>query len=88
VKGGGGGAGVLTMGGWSWFCCGRSVAGGGAVRRPEPFQLPAPLPEWPRGSALSPCFPEFLCMHLLSGIDSLVRQSLLFVAPGNVLLVF
>ncbi|KAL6660312.1 hypothetical protein ACP70R_002434 [Stipagrostis hirtigluma subsp. patula] len=28
------------MGGWSWFCCGRSHAGG-AVRVPEPFHLPA-----------------------------------------------
>ncbi|TVU48429.1 hypothetical protein EJB05_08065 [Eragrostis curvula] len=37
------------MGEWNWLCCGRSVAGGGEVRLPEPFQLPAPLPEWPLG---------------------------------------
>ena len=40
------------MGGWSWLCCGRSNAGGAAVRLPEPFHLPAPLPEWPQGLGL------------------------------------
>lgn len=37
------------MGGWNWLFCGRSKAGGGELRPPEPFQLPAPLPEWPQG---------------------------------------
>ena len=39
------------MGGWSCFCCGNLFGAGGdaAVRLPEPFQLPAPLPAWPQG---------------------------------------
>ncbi|KAG2543583.1 uncharacterized protein LOC120688042 [Panicum virgatum] len=41
------------MGGWSWLCCGRSNAGGAAVRLPEPFHLPAPLPEWPQGGSFA-----------------------------------
>lgn len=40
------------MGGWNWLFCGRSKAGGGELRPPEPFQLPAPLPEWPQGLGL------------------------------------
>lgn len=40
----------MGVGGWSCFCCGGpSGAGGGGVRLPEPFQLPASLPAWPQG---------------------------------------
>jgi len=44
---------------WSWLCCGRSNAGCAAVNLPEPFHLPAPMPEWPQGlgppPSPSPC---------------------------------
>lgn len=56
------------MGGWNWLFCGRSKAGGGELQPPEPFQLPAPLPEWPQGLglfSLSPSAFPLLAFHLL-----------------------
>jgi hypothetical protein len=45
--------GVGAMAWWSCFGCGPSIAAEGEVRLPEPFQLPAPLPDWPQGSGTS-----------------------------------
>ena len=77
------------MGGWSWLCCGRSNAGGAAVRLPEPFHLPAPLPEWPQGLglplSLSPPLPAALLRPFSFTVraDSLCNQ-LLRVGLGSV----